>query len=54
MTGFSIVPIDWSLLKATLANAGPDSARRIGEAARHWSDTAWVRDALDAVALDAA
>ncbi|HEX4983819.1 MAG TPA: 1,2-phenylacetyl-CoA epoxidase subunit PaaA [Ilumatobacteraceae bacterium] len=51
---WEIGPIDWSLLKATLANAGPDSARRIGDAARHWADTEWVRDALDAVAAEAA
>jgi len=51
---WEIGPIDWSHLKATLDNAGPDSARRIGDAARHWSDTAWVRDALDAVAVEAA
>ena len=30
-------------------NLGPDSARRIGDAARHWEDTRWVRDALEAV-----
>ena len=51
---WEIGPIDWSHLKATLDNAGPDSARRIGNAARHWSDTEWVRDALDAVASEAA
>ena len=51
---WEIGPIDWSHLKATLDNAGPDSARRIGNAARHWSDTEWVRDALDAVAAEAA
>ena len=45
--------IDWSHLRATFANAGPDSARRIGDAARHWQDTAWVRDALDAAAVAA-
>jgi ring-1,2-phenylacetyl-CoA epoxidase subunit PaaA len=45
--------IDWSHLRATFANAGPDSARRIGDAARHWSDTSWVRDALDAAAVAA-
>jgi len=44
-----IGPIDWSHLRAALANRGPDSARRIGDAARHWADTAWVRDALDLV-----
>lgn len=41
--------IDWSLLEATLENAGPDSERRIGDAARSWESTAWVRDALDRV-----
>jgi ring-1,2-phenylacetyl-CoA epoxidase subunit PaaA len=44
---WEIGPIDWSHLDATRANAGPDSARRIGDAARHWADTAWVRAALD-------
>jgi hypothetical protein len=36
---------------------GPDSARRIGDAAANWADTYWVRDALDAAsdrALDQA
>jgi hypothetical protein len=33
-----------------MANVGPDSERRINDAARHYSDTAWVRDALDDVA----
>lgn len=47
---WEIGPIDWSQLRATLDNAGPDSARRIGDAARHWADTAWVRDALDRAA----
>jgi ring-1,2-phenylacetyl-CoA epoxidase subunit PaaA len=51
---WEIGPIDWSHLKATLDNAGPDSARRIGNAARHWSDTEWVREALDAVVAEAA
>ena len=32
--------IDWAPLRATLDNLGPDSARRIGDAARHWADTA--------------
>ena len=40
-------PIDWEPLKQTLAMGGPDSARRIGEAAANWADTQWVRDALD-------
>ena len=51
---WDIGPIDWSHLKATLANAGPDSERRIGDAARHWADTAWVRAALDRAAERAA
>jgi ring-1,2-phenylacetyl-CoA epoxidase subunit PaaA len=46
--------IDWAPLRATLANLGPDSARRIGDAARHWEDTRWVRDALDARAEEPA
>ena len=41
-------PIDWEPLKRTLAMGGPDSARRIDEAAANWADTYWVRDALDA------
>ena len=45
--------IDWSLLKATLANTGPDSERRIRDAARAWGSTGWVRDALDRVAAGA-
>jgi len=40
-------PIDWEPLKLTLAQGGPDSTRRIGEAAANWADTRWVRDALD-------
>lgn len=51
---WEIGEIDWSHLKATLANAGPDSARRIGDAARHWADTAWVRDALERASARAA
>lgn len=47
---WEIGPIDWKPLHATAANLGPDSARRIGDASRHWADTAWVRDALDLVA----
>ncbi len=42
--------IDWEPLKATLANLGPDSARRIGGAAAHWNDTRWVREALETIA----
>jgi ring-1,2-phenylacetyl-CoA epoxidase subunit PaaA len=51
---WEIGPIDWSHLTATLANAGPDSGRRIGDAARHWADTAWVRSALERAAQRAA
>jgi len=50
-------PIDWEPLRQTLAMGGPDSARRIGDAAANWADTYWVRDALDAAsdrALDQA
>lgn len=43
-------PIDWEPLKKTFANVGPDSERRISEAADHWERSAWVRDALDASA----
>ena len=39
--------IDWAPLRAAIVNAGPDSGRRVTEAARHWSDTAWVREALE-------
>lgn len=39
--------IDWEPLKATMRNGGPDSRRRIENAARNWNATAWVRDALD-------
>ena len=31
--------IDWAPLRAAIANAGPDSGRRVTEAARHWADT---------------
>jgi ring-1,2-phenylacetyl-CoA epoxidase subunit PaaA len=40
--------IDWEPLKATFANLGPDSTRRIDTARRAWDDSAWVRAALDA------
>ncbi|MEM7324600.1 MAG: 1,2-phenylacetyl-CoA epoxidase subunit PaaA [Actinomycetota bacterium] len=43
---WDVGPIDWEPLKRTLAQGGPDSARRIGEAADNWRRTAWVRDAL--------
>jgi ring-1,2-phenylacetyl-CoA epoxidase subunit PaaA len=45
-----ISEIDWSPLRAALANLGPDSGRRIREAAESWQRSAWVRDAMDAVA----
>lgn len=38
--------IDWEPLKATMRNGGPDSRRRIENAAENWADTAWVRNAL--------
>lgn len=41
--------IDWEPLRRAMRNTGPDSARRIAEAARRWTDTAWVRDSLDRV-----
>lgn len=47
---WEIGEIDWAPLKAALANAGPDSARRIGNASKNWHDTAWVRAALDEAA----
>lgn len=46
---WDIGPIDWEPLKATLAQGGPDSARRINNAAGNWERTAWVRDALSGV-----
>ena len=46
-------PIDWEPLRRTLAMGGPDSARRIGDAAANWADTYWVRDALDAASARA-
>ncbi|MEZ5215377.1 MAG: 1,2-phenylacetyl-CoA epoxidase subunit PaaA [Ilumatobacteraceae bacterium] len=45
--------IDWEPLKATMRQGGPDSKRRIETAAKAWSDTAWVREALDAVEVGA-
>ena len=39
--------IDWEPLKRTFVQGGPDSARRIGEAADNWERTEWVRSALD-------
>jgi ring-1,2-phenylacetyl-CoA epoxidase subunit PaaA len=54
-TGHWIIgEIDWSLLQATLENVGPDSARRIGDAARSWESTSWVREALDRLAAGVA
>ena len=47
---WEIGEIDWAPLKAALENAGPDSARRIGNASKSWHDTAWVRAALDEAA----
>ncbi|MGI9643891.1 MAG: 1,2-phenylacetyl-CoA epoxidase subunit PaaA [Ilumatobacteraceae bacterium] len=47
-------PIDWEPLKATMRQGGPDSRRRIETAARNWSDTAWVRAALDGERVGAA
>ncbi len=40
-------PIDWEPLKKTFANVGPDSERRISDAAAHWHETTWVRTALE-------
>lgn len=42
--------IDWEPLKATMRMGGPDSRRRIANAAQNWADTAWVRHALDSAA----
>ncbi len=46
--------IDWEPLIATMRQGGPDSARRIRNAADNYADTAWVRSALDAAADRAA
>ncbi len=46
---WEIGDIDWAPLKAAMANVGPDSARRIGDAARNHADTQWVREALEEV-----
>ena len=43
---WDVGPIDWEPLERTLRQGGPDSARRIGEAAENWQRTAWVRRAL--------
>ncbi len=45
---WDVGPIDWEPLKKTLAQGGPDSARRIGEAANNWQRSEWVRSALEA------
>jgi ring-1,2-phenylacetyl-CoA epoxidase subunit PaaA len=45
--------IDWAPLKATMRNGGPDSRRRIENAAANWADTAWVRSTLDAATVAA-
>ncbi len=47
-------PIDWEPLKKTLANGGPDSARRISDAAGNWQRTAWVRRAMERPLLEKA
>lgn len=44
--------IDWEPLKATMRNGGPDSRRRIENAAANWADTAWVREAMDVGTAD--
>jgi ring-1,2-phenylacetyl-CoA epoxidase subunit PaaA len=48
---WAISDIDWAPLKAAIANLGPDSSRRIREAAQSWQSSAWVRDAMDAVSV---
>ena len=44
---WDVGPIDWGPLERTLAHGGPDSARRIADAADNWSRTAWVRSAME-------
>ena len=44
---WDVGPIDWGPLERTLAHGGPDSARRIADAAGNWSRTAWVRSAME-------
>jgi ring-1,2-phenylacetyl-CoA epoxidase subunit PaaA len=44
---WDVGPIDWEPLKKTLAQGGPDSARRIKTAKDSWDETAWARDALN-------
>ncbi len=45
--------IDWEPLKATMRQGGPDSRRRIENAAANYADTAWVRRALERVGAPA-
>lgn len=45
--------IDWEPLKKTLAQGGPDSARRIKTAKDSWDQSAWARDALNGAAAGA-
>ncbi|MGE4567161.1 MAG: 1,2-phenylacetyl-CoA epoxidase subunit PaaA [Acidimicrobiales bacterium] len=47
---WEIGEIDWEPLKKTLAMGGPDSSRRIADAAGNWERAQWVRQALDEVA----
>jgi ring-1,2-phenylacetyl-CoA epoxidase subunit PaaA len=42
--------IDWTALKQTQLNTGPDSERRIATARHGWDGARWVREALDASA----
>lgn len=46
--------IDWSALKATQSNVGPDSAVRIATSKAAWEDTEWVRTSLDQAAASSA
>ena len=48
---WEIGPIDWEPFHRTIANGGPDSARRIATAAGSWRDTAWVREALERASM---
>ena len=43
---WEIGPIDWEPFKQTIANGGPDSARRIATASGAYAKAAWVRNAL--------
>ena len=49
---WDVGPIDWEPLKRTLAQGGPDSARRITEARTNWERTSWVRDAMGRAAAE--